>query len=154
MSRGIGIIDPTIGASEYGANLAQWDWKPFSDAMSAAKTTYGMVQGNKEEKRKEEEMAMEKLLFPSKQKKAELEWKLLQAEIKKTDALTDHYLGKGDADFLLGSSFGGEALKTVYGSLFGNDSFYGFGGGNAAPVKQEFGGSGFGNISSARYDGK
>jgi hypothetical protein len=110
MSRGIGIIDPTIGASEYGANFAQWDWKPFSDAMSAAKTTYGMVQGNKEEKRKQEEMEMEKLLFPSKQKKAELELKGLEADIKKTDAMTDYYLGQADADGLVGSSYGSSAL--------------------------------------------
>ena len=116
MSRG--IIDPTIGASEYGANIAQWDWKPFSDAMSAAKTTYSMVQGNKEEKRKQEEMEMEKILFPSKQKKAELELKVLQSEIKKTDALTDYYLGRNDADSLGTSGYAGDLFKARYGDGF------------------------------------
>lgn len=105
-----GIIDPTIGASEYGANIAQWDWKPFSDAMNAAKTTYAMVQGNKEEKRKQEEMAMEIALFPSKKKKAELDLKMLEADIKKTDAMTDYYLGRNDADGLASSSYGSSAL--------------------------------------------
>lgn len=108
MSRG--IIDPTIGASEYGANIAQWDWKPFSDAMSAAKTTYSMVQGNKEEKRKEEEMAMEKLLFPTKQKLLELEMSKTQAEIGRTNAMTDYYLGRNDADGLVSSPYGSNAL--------------------------------------------
>ena len=118
MSRGIGIIDPTIGASEYGANIAQWDWKPFSDAMDAAKTTYGMVQGNKEEKRKQEEFELEKLLFPSKQKKAELEWKMLEAEIKKTGALTDYYLGRNDADSLGTSVYAGDVLRERFGDGF------------------------------------
>lgn len=133
MSRG--IIDPTIGASEYGANIAQWDWKPFSDAMNAAKTTYSMVQGNKEEKRKQEEMEMEKLLFPSKQKKAELELSLMQAEIKKTEALTDQYLGRYDANNLLNSPYGNEALRSAYALVFGNDPIFGFGESNAVPVK-------------------
>lgn len=108
MSRG--IIDPTIGASEYGANLAQWDWKPFSDAMSAAKTTYAMVQGNKEEKRKQEEMEMEKILFPTKQRLLELEISKTNAEIGRTNAMTDYYLGQNDADGLANSPFGSNLI--------------------------------------------
>jgi hypothetical protein len=107
MSRGIGIIDPTIGASEYGANLAQWDWKPFSDAMSAAKTTYGMVRQNQEENL---EQSITRALFPSAKKKAELDLKMLEADIKKTDAMTDYYLGRNDADGLASSSYGSSAL--------------------------------------------
>ena len=130
-----GIIDPTIGASEYGANIAQWDWKPFSDAMNAAKTTYAMVQGNKEEKRKQEEMEMEKILFPTKQKLLELELSKTQAEIGRTNAMTDYYLGQNDASNLLNSPYGDSALRSAYAPVFGNDPIFGFGESNAAPVK-------------------
>ena len=112
MSRGIGIIDPTIGASEYGANIAQWDWKPFSDAMSAAKTTYGMVQGNKEEKRQQEEFEMERLLFPSKQKAAELQLIKLQSEINENNARADALLAQADADGL--AEYGGSLHADRY----------------------------------------
>lgn len=135
MSRG--IIDPTIGASEYGANIAQWDWKPFSDAMDAAKTTYAMVQGNKEEKRKQEEMEMDKLLFPTKQKLLELELSKTQAEIGRTNAMTDYYLGRNDADSLGTSGYAGDLFKARYGDGFAKSLslISGFGGSNAAPVE-------------------
>ena len=94
------IINPSTGASEYGANISQWDWKPFDTAMKAAKTTYDMVQGNKEEKRQQESMEMEKLLFPSKQKAAELQLTKLQSEINENNARADYYLGQADADGL------------------------------------------------------
>ena len=81
-----GIINPTIGASEYGANIAQWDWKPFSDAMDAAKTTYSMEKGNEQESRKQEEFELEKLLFPTKKKAAELTLIKLQSEIDENNA--------------------------------------------------------------------
>ena len=135
MSRG--IIDPTIGASEYGANLAQWDWKPFSDAMDAAKTTYAMLQGNKEEKRKQEEMEMEKLLFPTKQKLLELEMSKTQAEIGRTNAMTDYYLGRNDADSLGTSGYAADLFKARFGDGFAKalSLISGFGGSNAAPVE-------------------
>lgn len=106
------IIDPATGASEYGANLAQWDWKPFDTAMKAAKTTYDMVQGNKEEKRKQEEMEMEKLLFPSKQKAAELQLVKMQSEINENNARADYFLGQADADGL--AEYGGSLHPERY----------------------------------------
>jgi hypothetical protein len=104
------IINPSTGASEYGANISQWDWKPFDTAMKAAKTTYDMVQGNKEEKRQQEEMEMEKLLFPSKQKAAELQLTKLQSEINENNARAEALLGQADADGL-----------AVYGGSLNND---------------------------------
>lgn len=106
------MINPTLGASEYGANISQWDWKPFDTAMSAAKTTYNMVQGNKEEKRQQEELEMEKLLFPSKQKAAELQLTKLQSEINENNARADALLAQADADGL--AEYGGSLHKDRY----------------------------------------
>jgi hypothetical protein len=131
MSRGIGIIDPTIGASEYGANIAQWDWKPFSDAMSAAKTTYGMVRQNQEENL---EQSITRALFPSAKKKAELDLKMLEADIKKTDAMTDYYLGRNDADSLGTSGYAGDLFRARYGDGFAKSLSFisGIGGANTS----------------------
>jgi hypothetical protein len=109
------IINPTTGASEYGANLAQWDWKPFDTAMKAAKTTYDMVQGNKEEKRQQEEFELEKLLFPSKQKAAELQLTKLQSEINENNARAEALLGQADADGL--AEYGGSLHPERYAPL-------------------------------------
>ncbi len=109
------VIDPTTGASEYGANISQWDWKPFDTAMEAAKTTYDMVQGNKEEKRQQEEMEMEKLLFPSKQKAAELQLTKLQSEINENNARAEALLGQADADGL--SEYGGSLHPERYSNF-------------------------------------
>jgi hypothetical protein len=127
------IIDPTTGASEYGANLAQWDWKPFDTAMDAAKTTYNMVQGNKEEKRQQEEMEMEKLLFPSKQKAAELQLTKLQSEINENNARADALLGQADADGLGTSYVGGDALNQRIAMIAGGGD-YGYLWGSPAKV--------------------
>jgi hypothetical protein len=106
------IINPSTGASEYGANIAQWDWKPFDTAMKAAKTTYDMVQGNKEEKRQQEEFEMERLLFPSKQKAAELQLIKLQSEINENNARADALLAQADADGL--AEYGGSLHADRY----------------------------------------
>jgi hypothetical protein len=143
------------------SNPAQWDWEFASDAMDAAKTTYAMLQGNKEEKRKQEEFELEKLLFPTKQKLLELEFSKTQAEIGRTNAMTDYYLGRNDADGLLSSSFGPNALSDAYSPVFGNDPVFGFRGSNAAVVEQSgvdvkssATSSGFRNIGSTRFDGR
>jgi len=109
------MINPTIGASEYGANLAQWDWKPFDTAMKSATTAYNMVQSNKEEARKQEEFELEKLLFPSKQKAAELQLVKMQSEINENNARADYYLGQADADGLAG--YGGLLHPERYAPL-------------------------------------
>jgi hypothetical protein len=120
MSRG--IIDPTIGASEYGANIAQWDWKPFSNALDAAKTTYSMLRQNKVDDAVLEKNAldteMERILFPTKQKLAELELSKMQSEIRRTDAMTSRYLGQSDADSLGTSVFAGDLMRERYGEGF------------------------------------
>ena len=126
------IIDPTTGASEYGANLAQWDWKPFDTAMDAAKTTYNMVQGNKEEKRQQEEMEMEKLLFPSKQKAAELQLTKLQSEINENNARAEALLGQADADGLGTSYVGGNLLNERIAMIAGGGDYGYLWGSNAA----------------------
>ena len=89
------------------SNPAQWDWNFASDAMDAAKTTYGMVRQNQKENL---EQSITRALFPSAKKKAELDLKMLEADIKKTDAMTDYYLGRNDADGLASSSYGSSAL--------------------------------------------
>jgi hypothetical protein len=129
------IIDPTTGASEYGANLAQWDWKPFDTAMNAAKTTYSMVQGNKEEKRKQEEFEMEKLLFPSKQKAAELQLVKMQSEINENNANAERLKGMYDSKFLMGSSVSGSVIDARYGDLVKNSRLW-LSGDSAQPVTQ------------------
>lgn len=133
MSRG--IIDPTIGASEFGANLAQWDWKPFDTAMKAAKTTYDMVQGNKEEKRQQEVMEMEKLLFPSKQKAAELQLVKMQSEINENNANAERLKGMYDSKFLMGSGVSGSLVNERYGDLLKNSRLW-LSGDSAQPVTQ------------------
>jgi len=127
------IIDPTTGASEYGANISQWDWKPFDTAMKAAKTTYDMVQGNKEEKRQQEEMEMEKLLFPSKQKAAELQLTKLQSEINENNANAERLKGMYDSKILMGSGVSGSYVNERYGDLLKSSRLFGD---SAQPVTQ------------------
>jgi hypothetical protein len=139
MSRG--IINPTIGASEYGANIAQWDWKPFSDAMDAAKTTYSMVKGNQEESRKQaeearkqEEFELEKILFPTEMKKkaAELSLLKLQSEINENNANSERLKGMYDSRSLMGGDFGSALVAERYGDVLKSSRL--FGGGSAQPV--------------------
>jgi hypothetical protein len=127
------IINPAQGASEYGANIAQWDWKPFDTAMKAAKTTYDMVKGNKEEKRQQDAMEMEKLLFPSKQKAAELQLTKMQSEINENNARADALLGQADANNLGTSYVGGDALNQRIAMIAGG-SDYGYLWGSPAKV--------------------
>jgi hypothetical protein len=136
MSRG--IINPTIGASEYGANIAQWDWKPFSDAMDAAKTTYSMVQGNKEEKRKQaeeareqEEFELEKILFPTKKKAAELSLMKLQSEINENNANAERLKGMYDSRSLTGGDYAAAMFKERFLEYYNSPIFAG---GSARPV--------------------
>jgi hypothetical protein len=117
------IIDPATGASEYGANLAQWDWKPFDTAMDAAKTTYNMVQGNKEEKRKQEEFELEKILFPTKQKLAELSLTKMQSEIAENNARAEALLGQADADSLGTSYVGGNLINERIAMIAGGGDY-------------------------------
>lgn len=129
------MINPTLGASEYGANLAQWDWKPFDTAMKAATTTFNMVQSNKEEKRKQEEFELEKLLFPSKQKAAELQLVKMQSEINENNANAERLKGMYDSKFLMGSGVSGSVIDARYGDLLKNSRLW-LSGDSAQPVTQ------------------
>lgn len=140
MATGVQIIDPSTGASQYGANFAQWDWKPFSDGMNAAKTTYGMMKGNQEESRKQaeearqqEEFELEKILFPTKQKAAELSLIKLQSEINENNANAERLKGMYDSRSLMGGDYASALAAERYGGFLKNYSQF-FGGGSAQPV--------------------
>jgi hypothetical protein len=139
MATGVQIIDPSTGASQYGANFAQWDWKPFSDGMNAAKTTYGMMKGNQEEERrqaeegrKQQEFELEKILFPTKQKAAELTLLKMQSEINENNANSERLKGMYDSRSLMGGDYAAALQEERYGSIIKGSRL--FGGGSAQPV--------------------
>jgi hypothetical protein len=138
MATGVQIIDPSTGASQYGANFAQWDWKPFSDGMNAAKTTYGMMKGNQEESRKQaeeareqEEFELEKILFPTKKKAAELSLIKLQSEINENNANAERLKGMYDSRSLTGSDYAAAMFKERFPEYYNSPIFAG---GSARPV--------------------
>ena len=136
MATGVQIIDPSTGAREYGANFAQWDWKPFSDGMDAAKTTYGMMKGNQKEQRDQQEFELEKslneALFPSKVKAAELSLLKLQSEINENNANSERLKGMYDSRSLMDSDFSSNLMQERYGGVLKSSRL--FGGGSAQPV--------------------
>jgi hypothetical protein len=138
MATGVQIIDPSTGAREYGANFAQWDWKPFSDGMNAAKTTYGMMKGNQEgerrqaeEAREQEEFELEKILFPTKKKAAELSLIKLQSEINENNANAERLKGMYDSRSLTGGDYAAALQEERYGGIIKGSRL--FGGGSAQP---------------------
>lgn len=139
MGFNVSIINPTVGASEYGANLSQWDWKPAKDTMDAAKTTYAMLQSSKEEARKQEEFELEKILFPTKQKAAELQLEKIRSEIDENNARADYMRGRLSGSSILGSSYSEQAINDIVGSDVVNSikSFKSimFGGAKTAPTE-------------------
>lgn len=135
MATGVQIIDPSTGAREYGANFAQWDWKPFSDGMDAAKTTYGMMKGNQKEQREQEEFELEKslneALFPSKVKAAELSLLKLQSEINENNANSERLKGMYDSRSLMDSGHAAAMFKERFPDFCNSPLFVGV---SARPV--------------------
>lgn len=121
------IINPEV------PNYAQWDWNPGSVAVAAAGAGQKMMTGISQERREQEEFELEKILFPSKKKAAELQLAKIQSEIKENNARADYYLGQADADGLGASSFGGDAINQRIAMIAGG-SDYGYLWGSPAKV--------------------
>jgi len=78
-------------------------------------------------------MEMEKLLFPSKQKAAELQLTKLQSEINENNANAERLKGMYDSKILMGSGVSGSFVNERYGDLLKSSRLFGD---SAQPVTQ------------------